>query len=683
MLATDDTVTAQEGAMSTNTPPAPLVGSAALGLRAHEDEGVCEYIALRYLCLDSRNVRKEEPAEAEINQLADLIASQGLLQNLVVVAYPEPKKDGRKRKASGGASAGRGFTHGVVAGGRRYRALLALVKRGQITLDEEILCTVLSEDRAIAASVAENSGRSALSTPETVMAFVEMAKAGAGVEELAVAFGLSVLTVQRRLRLGNVAPSLFAQYRQGAMNLEQLMALALTDDHAAQIAAWEAGPTWNRSPHALRQSLTNGEVSRAVLNFVGMEAYEAAGGPVLADLFAESEACPRYVADPALMNRLAHEKLEREAASLRAKGVAWVDAVAAFTHEARAAYVNAPLFDLEPTGETAQQVAALTQEADALDAKIDAAEETGEGWTDELQALEDSRQRIDDAMDAIRESLRVPAPELKPHVGAVVSLDRDGKLQVSPHLMRRSDAPILLAFLARVRGGDEGEPGATTNAARAEQIEGKGLSESLCRRLTAHRSRGLQVMMLRNPALATAAVLHPLLLRVVYDYAEYRGALSALDCAARSSEAALQNAAPDLAESRATVELDEAITKTRALLPSDPADLFAWLLEQPTEGLVPLFALCGALSINAIAAKPGPLPADALAQALKLDMAEFWEPTAGSFLGAVPKAEIAKALADAGMADDAKTIASMKKADAVKKAETLLAGKRWLPPVLR
>ena len=54
-----------------------------------------------------------------------------------------------------------------------------------------------------------------------------------------------------------------------------------------------------------------------------VEAYQAAGGAVLRDLFdAESAG---WITDPALLNRLAGEKLEREAASVRAQGWKWVE----------------------------------------------------------------------------------------------------------------------------------------------------------------------------------------------------------------------------------------------------------------------------------------------------------------------------------------------------------------------
>jgi hypothetical protein len=81
----------------------------------------------------------------------------------------------------------------------------------------------------------------------TVIAFAEMIAAGAGVEDVAVCFGITPLTVQRRLKLAKVSPTLFELFRKDKINLDQLMALAITDDHAAQERVWNTTPAYNRT----------------------------------------------------------------------------------------------------------------------------------------------------------------------------------------------------------------------------------------------------------------------------------------------------------------------------------------------------------------------------------------------------------------------------------------------------
>src|SRR3546814_6873522 len=78
--------------------------------------------------------------------------------------------------------------------------------------------------------------------------------------------------------------------RAEAVSLDQLMALAITDDHTAQEAAFYDAPTWQRSPHNLRDRLTEREIDahrHPLVRFVGLDAYEAAGGGTRRDLFAE------------------------------------------------------------------------------------------------------------------------------------------------------------------------------------------------------------------------------------------------------------------------------------------------------------------------------------------------------------------------------------------------------------
>jgi ParB family chromosome partitioning protein len=113
--------------------------------------------------------------------------------------------------------------------------------------------------------------------------------------------------VQRRLKLANVSPRLLADYRADAV-ADQLMALAITDDHAAQEAA-STMRQWQRQPSALRDRLTEREIDAyRHPRFVGLDTYEAAGGGIRRDLFAEGDAGV-YLTDAALLERLAQDKL--------------------------------------------------------------------------------------------------------------------------------------------------------------------------------------------------------------------------------------------------------------------------------------------------------------------------------------------------------------------------------------
>ncbi|MBY3440971.1 hypothetical protein HFN89_44475 [Rhizobium laguerreae] len=75
--------------------------------------------------------------------------------------------------------------------------------------------------------------------------------------------------------------------------------------------------------------------------------------------------------------------------------------------------------------------------------------------------------------------------------------------------------------------------------------------------------------------------------------------------------------------------------------------------------------------------------ADRLAQALKIDMTQWFEPTTENYFGRVSKTGIEQALTEAKGADFAAGVSGMKKADAAAYAERQIAGTGWLPALLK
>jgi ParB family chromosome partitioning protein len=75
--------------------------------------------------------------------------------------------------------------------------------------------------------------------------------------------------------------------------------------------------------------------------------------------------------------------------------------------------------------------------------------------------------------------------------------------------------------------------------------------------------------------------------------------------------------------------------------------------------------------------------AQALAAALGLDMANWWTPGSDNYLARVKREQILAAIEDATGAPADPAFQTLKKKDLVQKAEAILAGKRWVPQVLR
>lgn len=99
-------------------------------------------------------------------------------------------------------------------------------------------------------------------------------------------------------------------------------------------------------------------------------------------------------------------------------------------------------------------------------------------------------------------------------------------------------------------------------------------------------------------------------------------------------------------------------------------------------------AHCAALTIDAVVrtdgkSSPALKHAEALAQAVSLDMTQHWQPTKANYLGQVTKAGIMDAVREGVSAQAADNIAGLKKPAMAEAAEQLLADKGWLPQVLR
>jgi len=267
------------------------------------------------LVLSQSNVRRIKVG-VSIEELAEDIARRGLLQSLSV----RPVLD------ADGVETG---TFEIPAGGRRFQALSLLVKQKRLAKTAPIPCivrdagsTILAEDD----SLAENMQRVALHPLDQFRAFVSLRDKGQGDEEIAAAFFVTPQVVKQRLKLASVAPALLEVYAEDGMTLEQLMAFTVNPDHERQMQVWDAiNASWNKEPYQIRRMLTETSVRaldrRAV--FVGVDAYEAAGGTMLHDLFQGDDG--GWLEGIAILDRLVSEKLQSEAEAIATEGWKWIE----------------------------------------------------------------------------------------------------------------------------------------------------------------------------------------------------------------------------------------------------------------------------------------------------------------------------------------------------------------------
>jgi ParB family chromosome partitioning protein len=187
-----------------------------------------------------------------------------------------------------------------------------------------------------------------------------------------------------------------------------------------------------------------------------------------------------------------------------------------------------------------------------------------------------------------------------------------------------------------------------------------------------------------NVHVALAALAHTLVQQLVIGHpGGMCRTVSTLNMRAQDCDAALTGVADDIEVSRAWVELASRLDNWRERLPGDADRLLPWLIGQPQDTLLELLALCSALSVNVMSGRETDTAGDALAAAVGLDMADWWTPTAASYLAQVPKARIVEAVTEAVSSEKAAPLAKLKKGEAVAAAEVLLQGTRWLPAPLR
>lgn len=608
-----------------------------------------EYIAvpLNQLVLSEANVRTIHDPEG-IAALADSIGRRGLLQSLAVrLALREDLPAG---------------TYEVIAGGRRFRALEALLAQGRMAEDAPIPCLLKTNGDAVDDSLAENNDREALHPLDEFRAFKAMRDNGRADEDIAAAYRVTPAVVRQRMRLANAGPVLLQAYANDAIELETLMAYCVVDDHARQERVFESvTDTGNDYPHQIKRLLTESTVSAhdKRVKFVGLAAYEAAGGSVLRDLFDEHH--EGYLQDADLLNSLVDEKLSSLRAAELADGWAWAEVAVEQDYEARRGLDRLCPLAIARTDDQEQRLLAV----DARLSELRDLDETTAEQDDEMARLEDEEQALLDPEETF-------ATNDKARAGVFISLDWNGEPQVTRGYLRAGDR---LSVETSDRDGAESQAVVT---AKVEKLPDKVVQD-----LTAFRTAALRDAMAHDYGVASLAVLHALCLAQFYRASGYG---TALQITVNDSFVS----APELDAFKPVTDFEKRRLALRASLPSHAADLWPALVSLEDSTRKQLFAHCVGASINAVREYPSHQRQEQIAhshqlqEALGLHMVSTgWTPSVALYLGRVSKGQILAAVTEARGPEAASVIAPLKKVPMAEQAETLLQGTGWLPEPLR
>ena len=652
-------------------------------------------IPFNKLVLSQSNVRRVK-AGVSVEELAASIARRGLIQGLAV--YPMLDSEGQET----------GMFE-VPAGGRRYRALELLVKGKRLAKTVPVPCVV--RDRASPVlpeevSLAENIERAPLHPLDQFRAFRDMREKGMTEEEIAAAFFVPAQVVRQRLRLVSVSPALLEVYAEEGMTLDMLMAFTVNPDHARQEQVWEAiRNSWQKEPWQIRRMLTETTVrafdTRAV--FVGIEAYEAAGGIVMRDLFQDDDG--GWLQDVALLDRLVAEKLKACADEIAAEGWKWIEAAVSLPYG-----VTRDLREISgtPVGLTADEQATievLNAEYAKLEAEYEDAGELPDEVDQRLGEIEAALARFDDR------PVRYDPADIA-RAGVFVSIGSDGSLSVDCGYVRPKDEPPVTVEGSEdtdvdAPAGDPAASAAASSVQRAvitvggqptepeedEEDALKPLPDRLVTELTAERTLALRDKLANNPPVALLAVLHKFCRDV---FSRHGSSGAAMEVSVRSVGFPIQ--APGLKDTAAAQAIDQRHAAWEERMPKDEAALWDWLVALEEGERAALFAHCASLGVNALYEKAdryggGTITvhgvqqrltaADRLARAVDLDMVEAgWRPTVDNYLGRVTKSRILEAVREGAGERAAQLIDHLKKGDMAKEAERLLADTGWLPEPL-
>ena len=563
-------------------------------------------------------------AGVSLEELAEDIARRGLLQGLSV--WPVLGDDG--------AETGK---FEIPAGGRQFQALSLLVKQKRLAKTTPIPCIVRDAAFDILAegdSLAENMQRVALHPLDQFRAFVSLRDKGQSDAEIAAAFFVTPQIVKQRLKLTAVAPALLDVYAEDGMTLEQLMAFTVNPDHARQVQVWDViHSSWNKEPFQIRRMLTETSVRasdrRAV--FVGVEAYEAAGGTMLHDLFQGDDG--GWLEDPALLDRLVADKLQAEAETVAVEGWKWIEVA-----------LDLPYGYSHGLRSLSGDPAPMTDDKDAAHAKLLAEYRALE---DEYAGQDEIPDEIDTRLGVLETEMEMEKIETRPLIfdqmeigraGAFVTLDRYGALAVYRGYVRPEDEPVEEAAVqdgadpaVAGQGDDRDLTDSHASAAHVgtsimsggqpvggdlpeDEDDGalKPLPERLVMELTAHRTLALREAIGRSPDVALTL----LLLKLVTDTFRTSGASgSCLEVSVRQVYMSAQ--ASDLKDSVMAKLVDERHAEWEADLPlGDDVALWDYLSVLDQGSRLALLAHCLSFGVNALHEKVSPYGAGTFAGGL-------------------------------------------------------------------
>ena len=363
-----------------------------------------------------------------------------------------------------------------MAGGRRFRALqIASVERPDLSIVPVRMppnATVAQEWAS-----AENTAREDLNLVDEVRAYGKMAEQSLSLAKISRAFGVTEAHVRRRLALSGLPVAVLDALRCGEISMGIAKAMTVSSDETAILEVLDRAKGNQRiNEHQIKRNLNPTAINgtNRIAQFVGEEAYTAAGGTVSQDLF-EDEV---LFNNPDTLEGLFAQKLDDAATALQeAEGWAWVmtsEESSPYWFELQREHGFARVYKIEGVLDEGQ----LTRHVELTDLA-------------DSDVLDDAGQAELDQLDAIAEGDYSPAQ--KQLSGVMVYVTHKGKVKTVQGLVKKEDQEeaIVTGIL---------EPSAHQDAASTTTKNDKpAYSQKFVDDMTAIRLAAVQTALLEKP----------------------------------------------------------------------------------------------------------------------------------------------------------------------------------------
>lgn len=444
------------------------------------------------------------PRHASDDDVSDLVA-QIRANGYSDAIWVRPLSEGFRARAKALVAdhpAKSGDLYEVLDGSRRRRALLEAMATDP-AMSREIACDLIEADdiRAKELALAANVARAPLTPADEARAFYALKMGGMDESDIAGHFAVPLPRVRQRLALGQLPDAILDALRAGHINLDTARAFTLTNSRERQLKVFEETrqlTAWNVKD-ALTARTVRADDARAEL--VGLEAYRAAGGTVIEDLFSDAA----WLDNEKLLQQLFAFTLKARVKALKDEGWSFVKVL-----QGREVYDAYKFSTSAPKGRRTlgeaerEELAALKARAAEVKKLMAAYDESEEESDEDSEAQEerfDERDKLNAAITAL--TAQPYTEKQRQSLGVLLCLPDRGGLEMKYGVLAPGKKDTAPARGRKDRDPEQDDHAGDDDQPQAEPLREAGFSEAVEVALVKAARDAVKLAMVKDrPALA-------------------------------------------------------------------------------------------------------------------------------------------------------------------------------------